>query len=92
MPIETYRRETKEQVDRYEFTQTEHIRRVTNEIEVMKEDLKKAMVAFEERIGKTEQQTLWKIRDVETLLETRISDQKVHDMVAKVESEIKAQI
>lgn len=58
----------------------------------MKEDLKKAMVAFEERIGKTEQQTLWKIRDVETLLETRISDQKVHDMVAKVESEIKAQI
>ena len=45
-----------------------------NEIEGMREDLKKAMVTFEERIGQTEQSTLWKIRDVEALLETRISD------------------
>lgn len=92
MPREEFRTQSAEQVERYELTQSEHIRKVHNEMEAMREELKQAMVDFEDRIGKTEQQTLWKIRDVETLLETRISDQKVQDMVSKVEQELKKKI
>ena len=42
-----------------------------------REELKKEVVHFEERIGKCEEQTIWKIKDVEKLLETRCSEQRV---------------
>ena len=50
------------------------------------------MVIFEERIGKTETETKWKIQDVEKLLQSRISEQKVNDSIKRLEREFKNEL
>lgn len=46
------------------------------------------MKFFEEKITETQKETLWKIKDVEAIIETRISEQKVEDIVKALEAKI----
>jgi len=43
---------------------------------------------FEEKVNENQKETLWKIRDCEDLLKTRISEQKVQDMCEKLEQKV----
>ena len=42
--------------------------------------LAKTRIKFEELVSENQKETLWKIKDCESLLKTRISEQKVIDM------------
>ena len=46
------------------------------------------MKFFEEKIAETQKETLWKIRDVEAIIETRISEQKVDDIVSALDAKL----
>jgi hypothetical protein len=45
--------------------------------------LSKTIIQFQELVGDNQKETLWKIRDCEELLKTRISEHKVNDMIDK---------
>jgi hypothetical protein len=54
-----------------------------------KEHLKAVQTSKEKKkSGETQKETLWKIRDAEQLLETRISEQKVNDLLLNLKKEI----
>jgi hypothetical protein len=52
----------------------ENIQHLQNDLNFHKEELVRQVKYFEEKLGETQKETLWKIRDAEQLLETRISE------------------
>lgn len=60
---------------------------------IMHQDrLSKTIIQFQELVGDNQRETLWKIRDCEDLLKTRISEQKVNDIVDKWTKKMEASI
>jgi len=52
-----------------------------NDLTSHQEELSKQVKYFDDKMTETQKETLWKITDFEKLMATRISEQKVKDIV-----------
>jgi hypothetical protein len=50
------------------------------------------MVKFEETVNKNEKETLWRIKDCEDLLKSRVSEKFVTDTIKVVDQKLSAEI
>lgn len=91
MTKEEFREALKEIEERFSINQTLHVKKIHTMVEDIQKELKQQNVSFEERIGKTEADTKWKIEDVEKLLAVRATVQQMEDLAEKIKNEAKAE-
>mmetsp|Transcript_18568 Transcript_18568/g.28516 ORF Transcript_18568/g.28516 Transcript_18568/m.28516 type:complete len:161 (+) Transcript_18568:922-1404(+) len=58
------------------------------EVTTSKDELFKKSKEFEEKMSETQKETLWKIKDVESLMATRISEEKVNNIVTALDKKL----
>ena len=66
----------------------EHFTSLQDNITTQKDHLATSIKHFEDRMGQNQQDTLWKIRDYEDLLKTRISEEKVNVITTAIETKL----
>lgn len=59
----------------------DQIQKMTTKLNQNQEELTKKQKYFDEKMTETQKETLWKIQDFHTLMESRISEQKVNDLL-----------
>ena len=83
--LETFRQELTENEKRCRDYTTQRADELTENLLKQQQTLGETIKKFENDLSKNEQQTLWKIRDCEDLLKTRISEHKVNDMIDAID-------
>lgn len=71
---------------------TEQIGTLQENLNQHKVELKETEKQFEESLNTNQKETLWKIRDCEELLKTRISDHKVECIIENLEQKLNKQV
>lgn len=63
-----------------------------NDLTSHQEELSKQVKYFDDKMTETQKETLWKITDFEKLMATRISEQKVKDIVQQLDSRLSSDL
>ena len=87
-----YRKEYEDYDNKTQRTLTEQLGNLQENLNIHKDNLSQSITLFEEKVNENQKETLWKIRDCEDLLKTRISEQKVQDMCEKLEQKVSFQV
>lgn len=64
---------------------TEQINGLQESLNQHKEQIKRTEMRFEEKVNDNQKETLWKIKETEEIMKTRISEVKVNEMCNKLE-------
>jgi hypothetical protein len=92
MEVTQFRKENEEFQDRIKEYVESKIAIVDGRVKEQSDEATKQKKKFQEDLNELQKQTLWKIKDIENLMEKRISEHKVNTLIAGLEKKLKQNI
>lgn len=89
MEVNQFRKETEEFEDRIKEYVECKMATIETKVKEQSEEMVQKHQKFEEDLSELQKQTLWKIKDIENLMEKRISEHKVNTLIAALEKKLK---
>ena len=88
MEVNQFRKETEDFEERIKDYVECKIATIETKVKEQSDEMTTKNKKFEEDLSELQKQTLWKIKDIENLMEKRISEHKVNALIAGLEKKL----